>query len=219
MDFLNNDTQGNEYWHNDRLGRFTASRYPDLMKNGRGKDAGMGETAKSYVLQIAYEIITGVPQGFDGNFATEWGNENEPIAVASYEMLTNQRVTAVGFCAHPSNSRAGGSPDGLIGSDGMIEVKCPYKGINHAKNVLFNTFVSDYEWQVQGNLWITGRNWCDMVSFDPRVEGKGKSLHVVRVLRDEDKIALLESRIEEASKLLDEYLEMLGYVEEASELF
>lgn len=217
--FDNNETQGGANWHADRLGRFTSSRYPDLMKNGRGKDAGMGETAKSYVLQIAYEIITGIPQGFSGSDATDWGHEHEPIAIAKYEEVTGQKVTAVGFCAHPTNSRAGGSPDGLVGSDGMIEVKCPYNGVNHAKNVLQNAFVSDYEWQVQGNLWTTGRKWCDLVSFDPRVTNLGKDIHIVRIERDSVKIALLEARIEEASKLLDEYLEMLGYVEATSELF
>jgi hypothetical protein len=200
MDFLNNntDTQGHANWHADRLGRFTASRYPDLMKNGRGKDAGMGETAKGYVLQVAYEIITGVPQGFDGNHATEWGHENEPLAIAKYEDATGNKVTAVGFCAHPTNNRAGGSPDGLVVTD---------------------AFVGDYEWQVQGNLWVTGRKWCDLISYDPRMEGLGKTLHVVRIERDSEKIAMLDARIAEAGALLEEYLEKLGYVEEESNIF
>ncbi len=300
MDFLNNnaDTQGHANWHADRLGRFTASRYPDLMKNGgleysldgkkfhalpdfdedkktiddaivyafgandlgftvvneRKKDwlthekwgedkynplvktgfadfvkrvyetfghsrKSMGETAKGYVLQVAYEIITGVPQGFDGNHATDWGHENEPLAIAKYEEVTGRKVTAVGFCAHPINSRAGGSPDGLVGGDGMVEIKCPYNGLNHAKNVLTDAFVIDYEWQVQGNLWVTGRKWCDLISYDPRMEGLGKGIYIMRIERDSDKIAQLEARIAEASELLDEYLERLGYVEEESNIF
>lgn len=204
--------QGTPEWHAQRRGRFTSSRFGDLMKNGRSKDS-IGDTALSYILEITYEMVTGESVGFTGNAATEWGNEYEPIAIAHYEGVTGNVVDNVGFCAHPSESYAGGSPDGLIGSDGMLEIKCPYNGLNHAKNIIKGEFISTYQWQVQGNMWVTGRKWCDLVSFDPRFTGE-KKIHIVRIDRDDSMIEQLEQRVKEASVLLRDYLEALGYSEE-----
>ena len=208
--------QGTQDWHTDRLSRFTSSRMGDLMKNGRGKDAGIGQTALTYIIDKAYEIMTGTPQGFTGNAATEWGHENEPLAIAEYSEKYGVTVDPIGFVCHPTNHRVGGSPDGLVGNDGIIEVKCPFNGAKHLNNVLTDAFVDDYEWQCHGNIWVTGRKWCDLISFDPRITN-GKRLHVVRIERDEDKIAAMEARVNEATKLLEQYLEKLGYVEETGE--
>jgi hypothetical protein len=177
----------------------------------------MGETAKSYILEKAYEIATGEAQGFGGNDYTDWGHEYEPFARAEYTLATGVEVDSIGFCCHPTLHRVGGSPDGLVGNDGIIEIKCPANGLNHARNVLSDTFLSTYEWQPHANMWVTGRKWCDMVSYDPRLKDKGKHLHIVRVHRDEAKIAQMKARVEEATELLETYLTMLGYVEEVGE--
>ena len=204
--------QHTEDWFAQRRGRFTASRFADLMKNGRGKDAGMGETAKSYILQIAYETATGIPQGFEGNAATEWGNEHEEEARLYYEGVTGFQVDEIGFCSHPKNKYAGGSPDGLVGVDGIIEIKCPYNGINHARNIVSGDFITTYQWQCQGNLWVTGRKWCDLISYDPRLPFN--RMHSIRIERDEEAIAKLAQRVDEAAELLTEYLYLLGYEEQ-----
>ena len=172
----------------------------------------MGETCKSYILEIAYEMVTGQSVGFTGNAATDWGSEQEEFAILHYEATKGTMVDPVGFCAHPTNPYAGGSPDGLVDSDGIIEVKCPYNGLNHVKNILFNEFVQTYQWQVQGNLWVTGRAWCDMISFDPRFEG-AKKIHIVRVERNEQMIQQLSDRVDQAAELLQEYLKELGHEE------
>ena len=203
--------QGTAEWHAQRRGRFTSSRFGDLMKNGKAAQS-MGEVCKSYILEIAYEIVTGESVGFSGNAATDWGTEHEEFAVLHYEGVKGTMVDPVGFCAHPTNAYAGGSPDGLVDNDGIIEVKCPYNGLNHAKNIVSNDFVQSYQWQVQGNLWVTGRQWCDMISFDPRFEG-AKKIHIVRVERSEQMIQQLEDRIDQAVVLLKEYLEKLGHEE------
>lgn len=207
--------QGNQDWFAQRRGRFTASRFGDLMKNGRSKSE-MGETAKTYILQVAYETVTGQPIGFEGNYATEWGNEHEDEARMFYQGVSGNQVQEVGFCSHPRNMYAGGSPDGLVGIDGIIEIKCPFNGLNHAKNIIANEFFKSYEWQCQGNLWVTGRKWCDLISYDPRMTSK--PIHIVRIERDEAMISLLEERIEGASNLLNEYLQLLNHKEQTNEL-
>ena len=203
----------NDEWFAQRLGRFTASRFGDLMTNGKAKDT-IGQTAKSYIIEVAYEQITGVPQGFTGNAATEWGNTYEDEARTEYEAVTGRKVEQVGFCSHPTNRYVGGSPDGLVDSDGIQEIKCPANGMNHVKNVLEDAFVKEYEWQCQGNMWVTGRKWCDLVSYDPRLKGLGKHIHIVRIERDEEKIAQLEARVEMCVGILKEYLVLLGGEEE-----
>ena len=203
-----NIEQGTAEWFALRRGRFTSSRFGDLMSNGRGKDT-IGKTAQTYIMEIAYEMATGETVGFTGNAATEWGVEWEDTAREYYAGVTGQQVESVGFCAHPSNPYAGGSPDGLVGMEGILEIKCPYNGVKHLQNIVDNAFLSDYDWQCHGNMWVTGRNYCDLVSYDPRC--KTKPIHIVRIDRDEDKIAQLEQRVNECANLLNSYLDALNY--------
>lgn len=205
LDFLNTDIQGSDIWHEQRRGKFTSSRFGDLMKNGRGKDT-MGDTAWSYIIDTAAEIITGESQGFEGNTATEWGNTYESEAIGVYEKEKGISVERCSFIA--LNDYVGGTPDGLIGNDGLIEIKCPFKTKNHMKTVMHNSVPSIYEWQLVGNMMVTNRDWCDFITYDPRIPGE-KKLHVIRVERDQDKEDLLTQRLElaktELNKIINQF--------------
>lgn len=215
----NKEWVSHEEWGDDKYNLRVATGFGDFVKRAY-TDFGftrkaIGETAKSYILEVAYEQVTGVPLGFGGNAATEWGNTYEDEARTEYENFKGRKVEQVGFCSHPTNRYVGGSPDGLVDSDGAIEIKCPHNGLNHVKNVLEDAFVKDYEWQCQGNLWVTGRKWMDLISYDPRMKGLGKHLHIVRIERDEDKIAQLEARVDVCIELLKYYLKQIGGEEES----
>jgi hypothetical protein len=124
--------------------------------------------------------------------AMQWGTEQEPAARAAYERVTGISVEETGFIAHDT-LLAGCSPDGLVDWDGLIEIKCPYNSAVHIETLL-NGMPSEHAAQVQGQLWITGRQWCDFVSFDPRMPVE-LQLHVQRIQRDPGFIADLEARI------------------------
>jgi hypothetical protein len=129
----------------------------------------------------------------------EWGTATEPFARAAYETQRGLMVDEVGFVPHPITEWVGGSPDGLVGDDGGIEIKCPHNSVVHVET-LTGGMPSEHRAQVQGLLWITGREWWDFISFDPRMPEKMR-LYIERVKRDEDYIAKL---VDEVTKFLDE---------------
>lgn len=186
--------QGSPEWHQQRLGKATASRFSDMMTNGRGKDAGMGQTAWSYMDDLLVERLTGQPQDIGKFKETEWGNKHEAAARAIYSLQHSERVKQTGFLDHPTIPMVGGSPDGLIGDDGGVEIKCPYNPRYHLDRLLHGGMDPRYQWQVQGLMWITGRKWWDFVSFDPRFP-EDKQLFVCRVEADPDALDDLERRV------------------------
>lgn len=200
--------QGSPEWHAARLGRVTASRFADILTEPRSaadKKAGnLSATAQSYLLDLVAETLTGQCQGFEGNKATQWGNDNEPAAVEVYEAVTGHVCHEVGFVEHPVDALIGGSPDRLIAEDGGLEIKCPFNTRVHLGYLLDGALPREYEAQVQGLLWITGREWWDFVSYDPRIPDVSLSLFCVRVERDELFIRDLERKtFAFAAKLAD----------------
>jgi putative phage-type endonuclease len=187
--------QGSLEWFESRKGKITASRFGDVITEPKAKkDAGqLGLTAKSYVMEIVTEILTGESQNGFENEATDWGTLNEPLAIETYELMTFNEVQEVGFVE--MSEWVGGSPDGLVGENGMIEVKCPHKTHNHIKYLLGDNVPKNYYAQIQGNLWITNRTWCDFISYDPRIQNVDKQLYIKRIERDEEFIKNLESKI------------------------
>jgi len=183
--------QGTEEWKLARLDKITASRFSDVLAKGKGL------TRMSYMRELAAQIITGEPGGFDGNMWTERGTELEPLARQAYANHSGNTVFQVGFCEHDILS-AGASPDGLIEPDGGLEIKCP-KPATHIEYLENNVLPPAYIAQVQGSLWITERKWWDFVSFCP-----GMRLLCVRVERDEEYIANLEKEVERFEGELDE---------------
>jgi len=191
--------QGSPEWYALRCGNVTASCFGKLSGKGRS-GGGWTQTAITYMTQVMAERITGVPQDEIQSKYLDHGNRHEPTARQLYQwnLSTRQELKQVGFVDHPEVKFCGGSPDCLVGDDGVVEIKCPYHVHNHLQNIEQDgTDNKDYHWQMQGNLWITGRQWCDFVSFHPFVP-EALQFHVVRYERDEDVIEELEERIPRA---------------------
>ena len=166
--------QGSPEWHAARLGVASASNFSKILAKGQGK------TRKAYMLRLAAEILSSEPQETYSNAAMERGIEIEPQAREYYEGLNGVKVEQVGFCKLDDN--IGCSPDGLVGTDGGIEIKCP-NTTTHITYILADKLPSEYVAQVQGSLWVTDRKWWDFISFDPRL--KGRPSWSIRVERDE----------------------------------
>lgn len=181
--------QGTEEWRAARLGKLTASRIADAIAKTK---SGWGASRANIKALLIAERLTGIPQETYVSAAMQHGTDTEPQARIAYEFLTDQAVTQVGFVGHPSIPGAGASPDGLVGDDGLIEIKCPGTA-THIDNLLGSKISERYMTQMQFQLACTGRKWCDFVSFDARLPTK-MQLKIQRVYRDDTRIALLESQ-------------------------
>jgi len=177
-------------WYAARLGKATASRFKDAI--ACLKSGAPAQAQRDYLTEIVVERLTQQPIQRFQNAAMTWGTEQEPAARAAYERVTGTSVEETGFICHDT-LMAGCSPDGLIDWDGLIEIKCPFNSAVHIETLL-NGMPADHIPQVQGQLWITGREWCDFVSYDPRMPAE-LQLHVQRIQRDEAFIADLERRV------------------------
>jgi len=186
MEIIDSIAQGTEDWHKLRYGWTTASKFKDAMAGGQGK------TRKSYMYQLAAEALTGQREESFTSQYIEWGNETEPQARAMYEFDTGSKVDEVAF-VRLDGHKIGCSPDGLVGDDGLVEFKCP-KTTTQIETFLSGKMPSGHKPQVQGQMWITDREWCDFVSFDPRIDGDA-SFFKVRVMRDEEYIKELSEKI------------------------
>jgi hypothetical protein len=193
-----------EEWLRKRAGRITCSRFGDLIGEGRSKDSVFTQTGYAYLQLLVAERL-GSWYSF-GSSATQWGTENESVAIDEYRRLTGIDVDASPFNFFLYNEFIGGTPDGLVHADGAIEVKCPFNPSVHIGTLLSKAVPKEYEWQVYGHMLVTDRKWCDFISFDPRIEGKQK-IAIVRVDRDEAKIAFLKSRLELAVKVMSDMME------------
>jgi hypothetical protein len=191
-------------------GHISASNAKKIMTTGRKKDEQYGDTFHSYARQLAAARIGyDITKDISSLSAVEWGLENEWLAVESYcERFLSDVKYPVEFQPHPDHADSVGcTPDAFVGSDGLIEVKCPDSN-NHLDNVLDNKQLDDYFAQIQFQLWVTGRKWCDWVSFDPRAPEQLK-LHVVRVDRDETFISQLAERVMYLEQCVNEQLELI----------
>ncbi len=180
--------QGSEEWGRLRLGKVTASCFSDATSAGRGSSPSV--TRKKYMLKLVAERLTGLPQESYSNGAMEYGSETECEAREYYEALNGCSVLQVGFIERDEDT--GCSPDGLVGDDGMLECKCPFS-TTHIKYILADKMPAEYVKQVQGQLWVAEREWCDFMSYDPRVSQRLS--FIKRVYRDEDYIKELHIKI------------------------
>ncbi len=181
MNIITELEQGSAEWHRLRLGKVTASRMSDVLSKGRGK--APSKTAETYMMELIAERLTGEAKPFFENEAMRWGTETEPQARSMYEVNNNfVSVDEVAFIEH--SEFVGVSPDGLIGEDGMLEIKCPTT-ITQIKRALTYDYSEDYKAQIQMQLWVAQREWCDFVSFDPRIDCDASFLQQ-RVYRDEE---------------------------------
>ena len=190
--------QRSDEWYKARLGKITGSGFKDVMTQGRavkGKPREKwGATAIKYARQIVGERRTQQVRRKLKSRQMDHGIEFEEAAVREYQNRTYNLVRLTGFIDHSEVPNVGCSPDGLIGLDGYLEIKCPYDQDVHLERLERPHLPKEYEWQVQGGLWVTGRKWADFVSYSPDYTGKDQ-LVIFRVDRDEEKIQALADRV------------------------
>lgn len=177
-------------WVKIRLGKATASRVADIVAKTK---TGYSASRAKYAAQLVCERLTGVKADSFTSAAMTWGVETEAEARAAYSFMYNVDVREVGFVDHPLLEMAGCSPDGMIGEDGLLEVKCP-ETHTHIETLLSAKVPEKYITQIQWQIGCTGRKWVDYVSYDPRLSEE-KRLFVRRVHRDPERIAELEAEV------------------------
>lgn len=215
MTILINEPQGSQAWLKARAGVITASRFSDARakltratKNGKAGDpAGK---AIEYAWQVALERIAGEPvsPAFE-TWQMRRGSDLEPEARMAYEMDTGLLASEKGLIL--TDDRAFGySSDGLVGDDGLIEIKCP-ANCQKIGDIWSDPENADAEYidQIQGGMWITGRQWCDFVMYCPWLEPVGKELFRKRIVRDEAYIGELERDLMAFRRLVDQHEAML----------
>lgn len=180
--------QGTQEWLNDRSTVITASMMGTVMAKGRGSAPSITRT--KYMRNLANAIVTGnpAPEGYK-NAAMQEGNDREPESRDYYGMISRNTVTEHGLIYLDENKRIGASVDGLINDDGNLELKNPNLE-THLGYLLDGGLPTAYVKQVQAQLWVTGREYCDFVSYHPDAF---KMMHRFRVERDEAMIRLIKT--------------------------
>lgn len=197
--------QGSPEWHKARAGRVTASRIADIMARTK---SGYAASRKNYAAELLIERITGTVEPAYQSPAMQWGSDNEDNARGAYGLVTGLDVSQIGFVVHPEIEMAGASPDGLVAEDGLVEIKCP-NSATHIETLLFEKVPSKYTYQMQWQIACTGRQWCDFVSYDPRMREWMPKLWITRVTRDDEMIAAIETEVRLFIEELDETVEKL----------
>ena len=182
--------QGTDEWKMQRLGHVTASCISDVMSKGKG---GESITRHKYKMKLVAERITGTIQESFTNAAMEWGIQQEEVAAMAYEVVKDTFVEPTGFVHHPYIKWLGVSPDRLVGNIGLIEIKCPNTN-THLEYLISQQIPTKYYNQMQAQMWCTDREWCDFVSFDPRMPTY-LQMWVCMVKRDDAYIKLLEDEV------------------------
>lgn len=180
-------------WFAERCGKVTASKIADVMARTQ---KGWGASRANYAAQLICERLTGTVEQAYSNAAMQWGTDWEPAAREAYGLHVGEFVDEVGFVRHPALSEdAGASPDGLVGDDGQVEIKCP-NSATHIATLRGEPIADKYIKQMQWQMACTGRAWCDFASFDPRLP-EAMRLHVQRVERDDELINEITSHVQD----------------------
>lgn len=182
--------QGSPEWFAIRCGKVTASKVADVMARTK---TGWGASRANYAAQLVAERLTGKCAEGYSNKEMQWGTETEPQARDAYSFIANVDVAQIAFVTHPTLPDCGASPDGLVGGDGLLEIKCPNTA-THIDTLLGESLPNKYILQMQWQMACTGRQWCDFVSFDPRMP-ESMQIYIERVKRDEEQIKTLEKEI------------------------
>jgi putative phage-type endonuclease len=182
--------QGSPEWFAARIGKVTASRVADVIAKTK---TGPSASRANYMAELIAERLTGTTGERFQNAAMQWGNDQEDAARQSYAFAHDQDVETVGFVPHPTIAMTGASPDGLVGIDGLVEIKCPNTA-THIETLIGGTIPGKYQTQMLWQMACTGRAWCDFVSFDPRLPSDMR-LFVKRLPRDAERIAELEREV------------------------
>lgn len=182
--------QGSPEWFALRVGKVTASRVADVIAKTK---TGWGASRANYMAELIAERLTGEPAEKYTNAAMAWGTEKEPDARAAYEFFRDAHVVEVAFIDHPVIGMTGASPDGFVGDHGLVEIKCPNTA-THLDTLLSQSIPGKYVTQMLWQMEVSGRAWCDFVSYDPRLP-ETMSLFVKRVERDDNLIDEMRSLV------------------------
>ena len=205
--WYNDLEQGTEEWLAVRRGRVTASRIADIMVEGKGPH-GFGKGAITYLNEKVSEVLTGMQHEFHTQ-ATDWGNKHEDAARERYERVYDVKVDEVGFIK--SNRFFGVSPDGLVGDEGLIEIKCPYTQhaiIEYHSMTSWKEIPKGYHAQMQAQMYVADRLWCDLCVFDTRYSGEA-AMCVIRVERNEEFMEKMCERVESFGYMIEELVDRL----------
>jgi putative phage-type endonuclease len=184
--------QGSDEWLRIRLGKVTASGVADVLAKTK---SGVSASRGNYLIKLALQRVTGQIEESFTNDAMQWGIDNEAQARVAYEVRSGNFVDQVAFVDHPTIKWFGASPDGLINSNGLVEIKCPNSS-THWSYIKADEPPMKYYIQMQAQMACTGRMWCDFVSFDPRMPDRSK-LFIKRVLRSNEFISDMENDVQQ----------------------
>lgn len=199
------DAQRTDAWLTERCGKVTASAIYKVMARTK---TGYAADRENYAAQLVAERLTGTPAENFTNSAMQWGIDTEEQARAMYSLQALDSVVETGFWAHPTIAMSGASPDGLVGNRGLTEIKCPNTA-THIRTLNGAGIDRKYLLQMQWQMACTERDWCDFVSFDPRLPDE-MQMHVRRVERDDALLAEIEA---EVTKFLDEVAATVAQLE------
>lgn len=189
--------QGSKAWFEHRLGCVTSSRVADAIAKRKRVTAGKEPEEMACRRDMRFELMIEELTGkATDHYVSEWmqqGRDREPIARAEYEIKTGRDVKQVGFVYHPAISRAGCSPDGILGEDGLLEIKCPAV-YTHLGYLMADVIPEDYKPQMLWQMACCERQWCDFVSYSPEVPEEYQ-LFIKRFERDDAIIAGMELEV------------------------
>ncbi|ALE02908.1 lambda exonuclease family protein [Bartonella ancashensis] len=196
-------------WFQARLGRVTASNI-DYVVNRTVKGLPTSKY-EDYKIKLITERLTGQINPSYETQAMQWGVEHEDEAIEEYSFIYDTHVTRCGFIPHPTFKMAGASPDGLIGKDGLIEIKCP-QSTTHLRFFLNGDIKPEYLLQMQFQMACTGRKWCDFVSYDPRFTDQSARLRmkVQRINRDDEQIEHINKAVERFLTEIEQDIKQIG---------
>ncbi|MGE5566199.1 MAG: lambda exonuclease family protein [Parcubacteria group bacterium] len=197
--------QGSAEWFAARCGKVTASRVADVVARTK---TGWGASRANYAAELIAERLTGATAPSFTNAAMQHGTLCEPLARQNYQDRHGVLVTEIAFVEHPEIAMSGASPDGLVGDAGLIEIKCPNTA-THLDTLLGEPIAQKYVTQMQWQMAVTGRSWCDFCSFDPRLP-EHLQLYVQRVPRDVGLILELEHQVTDFLSEIDTKLAALA---------
>ena len=190
--------QGTPEWFAARAGKVTASRVADVIAKTK---TGYSTSRANYLAELLCERLTGVCEPGFTSGPMQWGKDQEPFARQAYERRHEVEVYEVGFVDHPEIGMSGASPDGYVGECGLVEIKCPLTA-THLDTLLNGTIPGRYVTQIQWQLACAGREWCDFISFDPRLP-HAMQMFVQRIPRDPSTVLELEGEVSGFIRELD----------------
>lgn len=199
VEVAGNPLQRTAEWLHDRCGCLTASRAAAVLS--RRKDGKPTAAYEALIETLICERVTGQCEGSGTTAAMQWGVDHEDEAREAYEAVTGDLVDLVGFIRHPEIDFFGASPDGLVGEDGLLEIKCPYSSAKHLQRVAAGVVPEEYKPQMLVQLLCTGRKWVDFVSYDPRLSGQWAAARLFKV-RFEPTEDELSAALEECNAFL-----------------